>query len=271
MLFDTHAHFDAREGEQGYVALLERARAAGVSRVLAVGGGQTMNSVALQAAAEFPDLVRAAVGLDRDAAGELGASPMAMRRAVDDVMRQIRGAGGAVAALGEIGLDFHYCPETAEAQVALLRDQLRAARFLELPVVIHSRNADVATLAELRAHAAEWPGAPERIGVLHCFTEGEAFARDVLALGFHIGFSGIVTFHNADSLRAVAATIPAERLLLETDTPYLTPIPLRGRRNEPAFVRHVAETLARVRGTSAEELARLTAANADRLFCITVR
>ncbi|MDP2991180.1 MAG: TatD family hydrolase, partial [Kiritimatiellota bacterium] len=134
------------------------------------------------------------------------------------------------------------------------------------PVIVHTREAEAETLAALRAHAAAWRGAPDRIGVMHCFTGGELFARDLLALGFFISFSGIITFKNAGSLLAVAALVPEDRLLIETDAPYLAPEPFRGQPNEPAHVRRVAEILAEIRHTSWETIAEITARNAERLF-----
>jgi TatD DNase family protein len=171
-----------------------------------------------------------------------------------------------VAAIGELGLDFHYTPETAEAQQALMVEQLALARELRLPVIVHSREADQETVALLSAHARQWGGGSDRIGVLHCFTGTESLARQLLDLGFMISFSGIVTFRNADLLREVARGIPADRLLIETDTPYLTPVPHRGRPNEPCYLPAIAALLARVRGMDVEELAGLTTANSEKLF-----
>ena len=355
MYFDSHVHFDQWEADGCTDAVIARALAAGVERILAVGGSEASNAAALAAAARFPQQVRAAIGLDRHEVGnaevgsrnpstslppspsgfgeasragaEVGlpceaqtALPSAAkqgtrsaeieagnterekelaaqvldravmtgdaesshicpelcrrrdRQSLRQSSRQSLGCGResafgeSVVAVGEIGLDFHYAPETAEAQVALFRGQLAQARELGLPVIVHSREADAETLSELRAHAAAWTGAPERIGVLHCFTGGRAFAEALLNLGFHISFSGIVTFRNADVLREVAAAVPAERLLMETDSPYLAPVPMRGQANEPAFLVHVAETLASVRGCPVDEIARVTTANAQRLF-----
>ena len=141
---------------------------------------------------------------------------------------------------------------------------LAAAR--SLPVILHNRDSDEDMLAHLRAHAAAWKGDPAGIGVLHCYTGGEAMARQLLDLGFHISFSGIVTFRNADPLRSVAKIVPADRLLVETDAPFLAPVPCRGQTNEPALVRHVVTLLAQVRGEDAAALANRTAENAGRLF-----
>ncbi len=267
MLYDTHVHFEEETGERGFPTLIRRALAAGVERMAAIGGSARMNTCALAAATAFPGHVVATLGLDRylarDATGDAGG----IRRLVEALERTIRSAPpGQVVAVGETGLDFHYDGDTAEAQDALFREQLALARRCELPVVVHSREADEPTLAALADHCEAWPGTDNRIGVLHCFTGNEAFARRLLELGLHVSFSGIVTFRNADALRRVAAVVPDDRLLIETDTPYLAPVPHRGKTNEPAFLPHVAEVVASVRGTSTEALAEMACANAERLF-----
>jgi len=143
---------------------------------------------------------------------------------------------------------------------------LDLARQVRRPVIVHSREADADTLDLLREHARLWSGPADRIGVLHCFTGSAPFAQSLLDLGLYLSFSGIVTFANADPLRQVAARVPTDRLLVETDAPYLTPVPLRGRKNEPAFLPHVVDCLARVRGESAPALAAATRTNALALF-----
>jgi TatD DNase family protein len=268
MYFDTHVHFEHEAGPDGVAALLERARAAGVTQCVAVGATPALNAAAIEAARRFPKDACAAIGHDRDQAARLAATEQGAAGAVADLGAQIRrlqGEGVRIAAVGEIGLDFHYAPDTADQQTDLFRRQLRLAAELELPVIVHSREADRATIAELEEYARQ-AGRRERLGVLHCFTGTREFADELLGLGFHISFSGIVTFRNADPLRAVAAAAPADRLLIETDTPYLAPVPHRGKRNEPAFVVQVAETLARVRGCPVEAIARQTNDNAGRLF-----
>jgi TatD DNase family protein len=167
-----------------------------------------------------------------------------------------------VVALGEIGLDYHYDNSPREVQRDVFARQLRLARAERLPVIIHSRDADAETLEILRA---EYEGA-ERGGVMHCFGGGPALAEGALGLGFYISFAGNVTFKKADALREVALTVPAQRLLVETDCPYLAPVPHRGRRNEPAHVVETARFLAGLRGVSPEELGRVTSENFWRLF-----
>jgi TatD DNase family protein len=171
-----------------------------------------------------------------------------------------------VAAVGEIGLDFHCGQDSAAAQIKLFRRMLALARDCRLPVCVHTREAEDETLAALREHAAAWKGDAGRIGVMHCFTGGAEFARALLALGFFISFSGIITFKNAGALRGVAALAPDERLLIETDSPCLAPEPFRGRPNEPAHVRRVAEVLAEIRHSSSGAVAELSCRNAARLF-----
>jgi len=254
---DTHAHF---EGDAAvHAEQVVRARAAGVSRILAVGGSPALNGGARAFAAAYPQTAALALGFDRDQA--MGGSPESLTTQLAALL-----AAQPVCALGEIGLDFHHHgPQTATAQAALCGAQLDLADELGLPVLVHTREADDATLAVLDAHPP-CRHDPSRRGVIHSFTGGLGFVRQLLDRGFYISFSGIVTFRNADALREVAAYVPADRLLLETDSPYLAPVPLRGRRNEPAFVRSVADCVATVRGIAVEELEAVTDANAARLF-----
>ena len=270
MFFDTHAHFDDGQGEYSTGAMLERARQAGVTRILAVGGSKEMNRAALDAARAFPKQVIAAIGFDRDQTGLRGVDlSLGWSNALGDLVAGAAGQGIRVTAIGEIGLDFHYHPETAAAQVELFRQQLDLARELRLPVIVHSRQADAETARELGRHAQSLGRQAGRVGVLHCFTGDARVARELLEIGFFISFSGIVTFRNASPLRAVAREIPEDRLLIETDTPYLAPVPQRGRRNEPAFLPYVAAALAEARGSTVGEIAELTTANAERLFLET--
>ena len=256
--FDTHVHFpDEAAAVEG---LLTRASAAGVARLLAVGGSPALNPGARRAAAARPEQVLLALGLDREQAGRADALAAADALFADVEPEQL-------SAIGEIGLDYQRADAAVRRrQCALMEHQLVRAAQWERPVVIHTREADDDTLALLRqARGLPWfRGA--RPGVIHCFTGGQVLADALLELGYLLSFSGIVTFANADPLRAVARAVPGERLLIETDTPYLTPVPLRGRPNEPAYVPHVAACLAHARGTSLDELAALTRANAERLF-----
>lgn len=171
------------------------------------------------------------------------------------------GAGSKVVAIGECGLDYHYNASPADAQRRAFREQIRLAQELAKPLIVHTREADDDTLTILRAEHAEQTG-----GVLHCFTSSQDLAEAALALGFYISFSGALTFAKAENVREVARRVPLDRLLVETDAPFLAPPPHRGKRNEPAFVIRVAEQLAALHGLSLEELGRQTTDNARRLF-----
>lgn len=166
-----------------------------------------------------------------------------------------------VIAIGETGLDYHWQKDAPEWQRERFRVHIRAARQLNLPLVIHTRDAASDTLRLMREEGAAAVG-----GIMHCFTEDWESASAALDLGFHLSFSGIVTFRNAAQVREVAQKAPLDRILVETDAPYLAPVPFRGKRNEPAYVRHVAEEIARLRGLSLDEVAQATTENFRRLF-----
>jgi TatD DNase family protein len=253
---DTHAHFDVFAAEHAVPDVLARAAAAGVDRVLAVGGTPAANALALDLARAYPQRLRAAVGFDRD---EILARH-------DEALLRAQAEEPLCVAVGETGLDYHYGPDTRDAQCALFERMLGLAAAVRKPVVVHSRDAEADTLALLRAHCAR-PGVDTaRPGVLHCFTGSFEFGRRAADLGYFVSFSGIVTFKNAAALREVARAVPAERLLVETDAPYLAPVPHRGRRNEPAWVVEVCAALAVARGVSLEQMADQVWNNARTLF-----
>ncbi|MCS6770918.1 MAG: TatD family hydrolase [Kiritimatiellae bacterium] len=254
--FDTHAHLDTFDEDGSLHDVLDRARNAGVRRIVAIGGTPAANARALSLTRENSDMLRAAVAYDRDEA-RAGHDIDALRLLVRDPL---------CVAVGETGLDYHYSPETRAEQMALFERMLTLAAEMGKPVVIHSRDAESDTLAALRAHVRQ-PGVPvDRPGVLHCFTGSLEFARHAADLGFFISFSGILTFKNADSLRKIARQLPADRILVETDAPYLAPVPHRGSRNEPARVAVVAAALADTRQVPLEEMAQQLWDNANRLF-----
>jgi TatD DNase family protein len=258
-LVDSHAHLDGLDnGAPAAVeSALARARAAGVVRVVGVGGAPEGNRIAAQAARQWPETVRAAVGFDRYNAERAGLDEGELNAQLD---------GPGVVAVGEAGLDFHHDPKTAEPQIALFTRMLDLAAERRLPIVVHCRESEEAMGPILETHAARWKGDPLRIGVIHCFTGTPAFARRAMACGFHVSFSGILTFPRADNVRTAAAAVPEDRLLVETDTPYLAPPPHRGKTNEPQWVECVLRELARVKGAEPEHLAAVTTANAWRLF-----
>ena len=228
-LFDTHAHFEGTPGETA--AAVERARAAGVTRIMSVGGSEALNR-------GTDGFAWRAIGWDRDQVGK--------------ELPELDYAG--VSAVGEIGLDYHYSPETRAAQLELMGRQLELARELDLPVVIHTREADDDTLGLLREIPSK--------GIIHCFTGSPAFCRRLLDLGFYVSISGIVTFRAADNVRESALVVPDDRILVETDSPFLAPVPMRGNANEPAFLVHTAKFLAKLRGAPEEDFAALTVRNA---------
>lgn len=262
MFVDSHAHLDGEEFDADREEVLARARAAGVERVLTIGTGDPNGDGlprAVRLAESHPN-VWAAVGVHPHDA-----------RLYDDAaetrLSELLLSGGKVVALGEIGLDYHYDHSPRAIQQAVFVRQLRLARALEVPVIIHSREAQQDTVETLRR---EWGRStfPPRAGVMHCFGGNRQMAEDLLAEGFYISFAGNVTFKNADDLREVARIVPLDRLLIETDCPYLAPVPLRGRRNEPANVVHTARVLAELKGVEVEEIARVTSSNFEYIFSV---
>ncbi len=258
MFIDTHVHFDRFVKEGTFSELMERAHEAEVLEMVAIGGASESNALSLKLATDHPGQIFGCAGYDRDLATD-PCDLAALRTFVADPL---------VKAVGETGLDYYYTAETAVEQKKLFAENLALAVEFEKPVVVHSRDADEDTLAVLRDFSKDWKGDPSRLGVLHCFTRDTAFARRVLDLGLMISFSGIVTFANADPLREVVEYVPDDRLLIETDSPYLAPVPMRGNRNEPAFVVHVANQLAKLKDHSVESMANLTAKNARHLFAL---
>lgn len=267
-LFDTHVHFPG-EGETPDAAeWVERGHAAGVACFTAVGGSKHLNAGVEAVAARFPAEVLPAIGFDRDQAG------MNHALLLEWLSEKLEGTAGksdviCPVAVGEIGMDLHYQPENAAMQRALFEAQLAFAREHGLPVIVHCRDAEEAVLECLQKHAAlaDTKRCPVP-GVLHCFTGTRPFARKLLDAGYTLSFSGIVTFKNAVSLRETAKWAPLEQIVIETDSPFLAPVPHRGKKNEPALIRYVAETLAEVRGCPVKELAAAVWRNSCRLFSV---
>lgn len=255
---DSHFHLDDFEAEGSVDALLQSAVEAGVERLVAIGGRDSSNALALRVAGEHEGRVYAAVGYDRDVAETNWDPSLAQLR--EDL------ASPRAVATGESGLDYHYSADTAVRQRALFEAMLQCAAETGKPIVVHSRDADEDTLAMLAEYCQSWAHTQRPPGVLHCFTGSRAFADALLEIGMMISFSGIVSFRNAAALRDVAAAVPLDRMLIETDAPYLAPVPYRGKRNQPAYVCAVADCLAETRGISVEDVAAATTANAARLF-----
>ncbi|HJU56834.1 MAG TPA: TatD family hydrolase [Pyrinomonadaceae bacterium] len=261
MFVDSHAHIDGEEYDADRDEVVSRAREAGLRAILNVGTGDP-HSGSLERAvlmAEKYEGVYAAVGVHpHDAKLFDDEAERRIMRLIEESRR--------VVAWGEIGLDYHYDHSPRETQREVFARQLRLARAKGLPVIIHSREADEDTVSTLRD---EWGGSP-RGGVMHCFGGGRRMMEEVLELGFMISFAGNVTFKKAEDLREVARRVPLDRLFIETDCPYLTPVPFRGRRNEPARVVEVARCLAELHGTTIEELGHLTAENFARFFGLSL-
>jgi len=257
-VIDSHCHLAGKEFVEDLEAVVARARAAGLAGALVVLAADDADELgrAPGVAAVWPE-VRFAVGIHPHAAGAYGADPEeAARRTEAAIDTQ-----PLARAVGEIGLDYHYDFAPRDVQQAVFRRQLALARRRRLPVVVHTREAEADTL---RILAEE--GAGEVGGVFHCFTGDADAAARALQTGFHVSLAGIVTFPRATALKETARVVPLDRLLIETDSPYLSPVPHRGTRNEPAHVQRVAEEIAGLRGMTAPEVVAATSANFSRLF-----
>lgn len=253
-MIDSHCHLDEERFGADLPAVLERARAVGVHAMICIGSGRDLASA------------RAAVGLagrEPDVYATVGVHPhdVAGMSEGDWTEVQVLAAGARVVGIGETGLDYFYDHSPRDAQRAAYRRFIALARDVKKPLSSHIRDAHEDAAAMLRDERAADVG-----GVIHCFTGGVEDARRYLDLGHHLSFSGILTFKNADPVRAAAVFAPLDRILVETDAPFLAPIPHRGKRNEPAFVAATLDALARLRGISVDEAAAATAANTRRLF-----
>ena len=253
-LVDSHCHLDDAQFHSDREAVIQRAHAAGVNYLLAIGTGEGPPDLesAVRLANSYP-FIFATVGVHPNDA------PKLQENTFKDLERLLRHP--KVKALGEIGLDYHWGVPQA-TQLPVFIQQLEIAAAALVPVIIHTRDAWTDTLSVLRTHWAP-TGLP---CVMHCFTGNSEQARECLDLGFHLAFGGVTTFPKAAEIREAARVTPSDRLLLETDSPYLAPVPYRGKRNEPAFVVHMAKTIAQVRGVTVEELAIQTTANFAKLF-----
>lgn len=257
-MFDSHCHLADEAFKDDLDAVVERARRAGLRGALCVLDAADAEEAvrADRVSAAWPGAVFA-VGVHPHRAGEFAER----LDAVEPRLRAAVAARAGVRAVGEIGLDYHYDFAPRELQREVFRRQVRVARDLGRPVVIHTREADEDTFGILADEGAPPPG-----GVFHCFTGDASTARRAVGLGFHVSFSGIATFRRADAVRAAAAVVPWDRLLVETDAPYLAPVPHRGRRNEPAWVTRVVDAVAGARGTTADEVRERTSAAFEALF-----
>jgi TatD DNase family protein len=263
-LIDTHCHLEMDEFNNERDAVIQRARDAGIEALITIGSDMAGNTGGLDLSGKH-DFIYAAVGFHPHDAKDFS----------EEVFNQIKEwatppnpplgkggiGGGKVVAIGEIGLDYHYDNSPRDVQCEVFGKQLRLADELGLPVIIHSREAKKDTLDMISESGV-------RMGVFHCFSGDMDMAKHAMSLGFHISIAGPVTFKKAQRLKEVAKAIPDEYLLIETDAPYLSPEPFRGRRNEPAYIIHTATAIAQIRGVTLEDIARITTLNAKRLFGI---
>jgi TatD DNase family protein len=262
MFVDSHAHIDGPEFDSDREQAIQRARDAGVAAILNVGTGDPHGG-ALERAVELAER-------HQDIYAAVGTHPHDARL-FDDKAEQRIGSlirqSSRVIAWGEIGLDFHYDNSPRDVQMKVFGRQLELARDARLPVIIHTREAEAETIEIVKSG---WAGS-NLPGIMHCFSGSLALAQQAIELGFSISFSGILTFKKAEDLRAVARQVPLDRLLIETDCPFLAPVPFRGKRNEPAYVVEVARCLAGIHGLEVEEIARITSENFTTLFNLPIR
>ena len=258
-IVDSHCHLDALDCEtlhQNIADVVAKAKAREVKHLLAIGVTLSRFEKVYPELAKFDNVSLAC-----------GVHPLDFEEEPYDAERLLRLAQDPkVIAIGEIGLDYYYSAENKVAQQAVFASQIDVANRLNKPVIIHTRQAREDTIHLLRDNQAEKCG-----GVLHCFTENYDMAKQALDLGFYISISGIITFKNAEDLREVVRKLPLDRLLVETDSPYLAPVPYRGKQNQPAYTREVCEYIATLKGISAEEMAQITTQNFERLFKIQVQ
>lgn len=255
MLIDSHCHLDSSDFDTDRDEVIERAVEAGVERMVAIGTGEGPPDLeaGIRMAERYP-MFLATVGVHPHDAGKATETTLAR---VSELL-----AHPKVIAVGEIGLDYHYDFSPREAQKQVFIEQMRIAGDHRKPIVIHTREAWEDTLALIEEH---WSS--HRLpGIMHCFSGGEKEAARALALGFYLSFGGILTFPKSKDLQKVAATAPLDRILLETDSPYLAPVPKRGKRNEPVFVGYTAQKLATLRNITFDQLASATTSNFNRLL-----
>jgi len=253
-IIDTHSHLDSKEFEKDLEQILINAQESGVQNIITVGTDLSSSKKTIELSEKHPWIY-----------SSVGIHPHEVENLTLENFKNIIEftSHPRVRAVGETGLDYYYQYSTQETQIRWFREHIRLARTASLPLVIHSRNAKEETLLILEEEKAFEVG-----GVLHCFTGDQEMAQKGIEMGFYISFSGIVTFPKAKEIQDVATTIPLDWILIETDCPFLTPVPHRGKRNEPRWVQLVASKLAELRGVSFEEMAKATTENALRLFGI---
>ena len=253
MLFDTHAHLDDRAFDPDRESLIQSLPEQGLELVM-LPGCSLQSSRNVSALSTQYDFLYAAVGSHPDVADEVNDTVLEEYRTLCKLNPKIK-------AIGEIGLDYHYEDIPREIQLRAFRAQMALAKELDLPAIVHERDAHADGLAVIKEF-------PEVTGVFHCFSGSLELARELVDRGWYIGFTGVLTFKNARKAVEVAAGIPLERLVLETDCPYMAPEPFRGKRNDPGKLYRMAERLAQIRGISTEEVEQITTENGKQLYCI---
>lgn len=255
MIFDTHAHYDDEQFDSDRETLLAGMRDRNVGTIINVGASFRGCRASVSLADQY-DFIYAAVGIHPD---EIGC----MDESVLSWMRETAASRPKVVAIGEIGLDYHWDVEPREVQKKWFVRQMELARELGLPIAVHSRDAAKDTFDLIAEYGKGLSG------VIHCYSYSPEMAAEYVKLGYHIGLGGVVTFKNAKKAKETAAAIPLERILLETDCPYMAPVPFRGKRNCSAYIDYVADEIGRIRGISKEEVIAVTEQNAKRLFHIS--
>ncbi|MCY7467518.1 TatD family hydrolase [Bacillus safensis] len=254
MLFDTHAHLNAEQYNEDLEQVIERAKSEKVEKIVVVGFDRPTITRAMELIEEY-DFIYAAIGWHPVDAIDMTDEDLAW---IKDLSQHEK-----VVAIGEMGLDYYWDKSPKDVQKEVFRRQIALAKEVNLPIVIHNRDAteDVVTILKEE-------GAAEVGGIMHCFTGSLETAKACMEMNFYISFGGPVTFKNAKKPKEVVKEIPRDKLLIETDCPYLTPVPFRGKRNEPSYVKYIAEQIAELREISFEELAELTTKNAKKVFRI---
>lgn len=251
-IFDTHAHYDDEQFDSDRSELLASLESKGISGVISCGVNAESSKANLRLAEKYP-FIYAAVGYHGLNTEDLTDDYLLILK---DLIKNEK-----VVAIGEIGLDYHYEKETRDIQLKIFREQIELANEYDLPVIVHDREAHEDTLNILKELKPK--------GVVHCFSGSTEMAKEIVKIGMYIGLGGAVTFKNAVKPVEVAKYVPADRLLVETDCPYMTPVPFRGKRNDSSLIPYTAEKIAEVRGVTAQEILDLTAENARELFCIS--
>ena len=250
-IFDTHAHYDDRQFDEDRYSLLASFPEAGISGVINCGCDVKTSAVAIELSEKF-DFIYAAVGIHPHEAGEAAEGDL---KKISDMCGESK-----VVAIGEIGLDYHYDFSPRNIQIDMIEKQVIMAKEKDLPIIVHDREAHEDTWNILKKYKPK--------GVVHCFSGSVEMARDIINIGMYIGLGGAVTFKNAKKPVEVAKFVPLDRLLLETDAPYMTPVPFRGKRNDSTFIKNTAETIAGIRGIDPQELIDISTGNAKILFNI---